>query len=254
MNVAAVDSRGLWGGSFEVSYVDAAGAAHRGVLGELWDVAFERVAQARRFPSYRGQRNFTGSYLAATSGATVGFESWVERDVAMQLDFDPAVVGFASQPFALWWRSGRRERRHVPDYFARLADGTGLVVDVRPDSLVRPEDEVVFAVTEAACAEVGWEFWRTAGPGSVFTANLHWLAGYRWPRCFRPDIAERLVEVFDKPSPLMAGACRVGDRIAVLPVLYHLLWRHVLDAADLRETVLGPGTVVCVSGRMVEAR
>lgn len=252
MSVAAVDSGGLWGSGFEVSYVDAFGAAHRGALGELWDVPFERVSQARRFPSYRGQRNFTGSYLAATSGTVVGFESWVERDVAMLLDFDPEVVGFAAQPFVLSWRSGRRERRHVPDYFARLADGTGLVVDVRPDSLVQPEDEVVFAVTEAACAEVGWEFWRTGGPGSVFTANLHWLAGYKWPRCFRLEVAERLIEVFSEPSPLMAGACRVGDRIAVLPVLYHLLWRHVLVAADLRETVLGPGTVVGVSGRTVE--
>lgn len=47
MNVAAVDPSGLWGAGFEVSYVDAAGAAHRGAVGELWDVPFERVSQAR---------------------------------------------------------------------------------------------------------------------------------------------------------------------------------------------------------------
>ncbi|HEY4377874.1 MAG TPA: hypothetical protein VGM93_11985, partial [Acidimicrobiales bacterium] len=36
----------------------------------------------------------------------VGYESWVERDAAMALDFDPAVVALASQPFRLAWTDG----------------------------------------------------------------------------------------------------------------------------------------------------
>ncbi|GGV08337.1 hypothetical protein GCM10010182_29570 [Actinomadura cremea] len=57
--------------------------------------------------------------------AEAGFESWLERDHAMLLDFDPQVVGFASQPFWLrWWdEAARRERSHAPDSFARPADG-----------------------------------------------------------------------------------------------------------------------------------
>ena len=30
------------------------------------------------------------------------------------------------------------------------------------------------------------------------------------------------------PTPLMAGTAAAGDPIAVLPVLFHLLWRGVL--------------------------
>lgn len=33
----------------------------------------------------------------------MGFESWLERDHVMLLDFDAAVVGIASQPFRLFW-------------------------------------------------------------------------------------------------------------------------------------------------------
>ena len=40
------------------------------------------------------------------------------------------------------------------------------------------------------------------------------------------------MDVFTGPVPLMPGAAEAGDPIAVLPVLFHLLWRHVL-AADL---------------------
>jgi hypothetical protein len=39
-------------------------------------------------------------------------------------------------------------------------------------------------------------------------------------------------EIFAEPAPLMAGAAAAGDPMAVLPVLFHLMWRHAL-AADL---------------------
>jgi hypothetical protein len=47
-------------------------------------------------------------------------------------------VGFFSrllvaQPFWLRWRDDAdRSRRHAPDLFARMADGSGVVIDVRP--------------------------------------------------------------------------------------------------------------------------
>ena len=75
-------------------------------------------------------------------------------------------------------------------------------------------------------------------------ANVRWLARYRHPRCGgREDLIVRLLEVFAQPTPLFAGADRVGDRLLVLPVLYHLLWRQVL-VADLRTALLGPSTLV----------
>jgi hypothetical protein len=45
-------------------------------------------------PAYNGQRNFPGLWWSATMGRHVGFESWLERDHAMLLDFDPRVVAF----------------------------------------------------------------------------------------------------------------------------------------------------------------
>src|SRR5690348_8361396 len=112
-----------------VEFVDGTGRLCRRPLSEAWATPFERAAPVRSFPSFRGQVNFTGLYYAATMDAHVGFESWLERDVAMTLDFDPEVVAFASQPFWLSWAEDGEERRHSPDFFARLADGTGMVID-----------------------------------------------------------------------------------------------------------------------------
>jgi hypothetical protein len=44
----------------------------------------------------------------------------------MMMDFDPEVTGLSSQPFWLHWHDGRRPRKHAPDFFDRLADGTGV--------------------------------------------------------------------------------------------------------------------------------
>ena len=59
----------------------------------------------------------------------------------MLMDFDPDVRAVSSQPFWLRWRDGRgKSRRHAPDFFAGKADGTGVVVDVRPDDRVPERD------------------------------------------------------------------------------------------------------------------
>ena len=43
----------------------------------------------------------------------------------------------------------------APGYFARLADGTALVVDAGPAAMVKPKDAAKFEVTAVACAAVG---------------------------------------------------------------------------------------------------
>jgi hypothetical protein len=229
--------------SFEVVFIDETGTQRREPLSACWDVPFERAKPSRSFPSFKGQKNFPGLWWSATMGEHVGYESWVERDVAMLLDSDPEIVGFSAQPFWLLWSGERGERKHAPDFFARRTDGTGVVIDVRPDDRVDPEAAEVFEVAASACSEAGREFRRTGAPPAVLTANVRWLAGYRNPRCHRPEIADALIERFAAPMPLFTGAAAVGDRLVVLPVLYHLLWRQVL-VVDLAAAPLSPGSLI----------
>jgi len=232
-------------GDFSLEYVDGRGELHSGPLEVMWSTRFEAAGQVRTFPSYRGQRNFPGWYWAATSGELVGFESWVELGHLMRLDSDPDVVAIASQPFRLSWRPGDRARRvsHTPDYFVRRRDGTAVVLDVRPDDRIEPEDAVKFAAMAAACAVVGWDFERVGVLDPVLAANLRWLSGYRHPRVRREPVAAGLRAVFARPQGLLAGARTVGDPIAVLPVLFHLVWCREL-AVDLEAGLLSAATTV----------
>lgn len=233
---------------FDVEFMELDGRIRRGPLRSLWCVPFERVPPVRSFPSYKGQRNFPGWYYASTMDAHVGFESWLERDHAIGLDHDVDVVGFSSQPFWLCWGSESGRRRHAPDFFARTADGSGVVIDVRADEQIAPADEESFSVMGMACQAVGWEFRRVGAVDALLARNLRWLSRYRHRR-FRgvAPIPELLVEAFACPGPLLAGAAVAGDTLATLPVLFHLMWRQVL-IADLTQAALGPATPVHAAG------
>jgi hypothetical protein len=228
---------------FQIAFVDVSGSRHQEPLATGWAGRFEHGYPVRRFPSRQGQRNFPGLWWSATTGEHVGFESWLEREHVMLLDFDPAVVAFSSQPFWLLWHDGKRRRRHAPDFFARLDDGSGLVMDVRADDQIPADDAEVFEVTARACDSVGWAFRRVGNPDPVLAANVRWLAGYRHPRCSDNEVAALLAQAFMRPAPLLEGVQAVGDPIAVLPVAYHLLWTRVLRA-DLSTAPLGRSSLI----------
>jgi hypothetical protein len=89
------------------------GASAREGPGVGASVAFDLVPLCRRSRcTWAAQLHRL--WFSATSGAHVGFESWLERDHLTLLDFDPLVVGMASQPFWLCGKTaagGGRTRR-----------------------------------------------------------------------------------------------------------------------------------------------
>ncbi|MEQ4305527.1 TnsA-like heteromeric transposase endonuclease subunit [Plantactinospora sp. B6F1] len=181
------------GCGFEVGYLTEDGAEHRMGVADAWGIRFESCRPARVFPQYKGQRHLPGRWWSATMGGHVGYESWLERDHLMLLDFDPVVVAVASQPFWLFWTTEQgKARSHAPDYFARLADGGALVLDCRPVERIKPRDAAAFAATAEACEQVGWRYQVAGATDVIVTRNVRWLAGYRHPRHDLPAVAARL--------------------------------------------------------------
>lgn len=241
--VDTVDDRGCRASGLELEFREAGGGLRREALRVCVAEPLEDALPVRPFHFEKGGVSFAGWWWLATTGRHVGFESWLERDHLTLMDFDPDVIAVAAQPFWLHWRDeAGKPRRHAPDYFARRRDGCGVVVDVRPDDRIPARDAEAFAVTSAACEMAGWEFHRVGVVGPVLMANVRWLSRYRHDRCRVPRLAAELLAVFGECRELFAGVSLVGDRLAVLPVAYHLLWRGALSC-DLAVR-LGPGTLV----------
>ncbi|MEU5941020.1 TnsA-like heteromeric transposase endonuclease subunit [Micromonospora sp. NPDC047548] len=94
---------------------------------------------------------------------------------------------------------------------------------------------------------MGWRFRRVGELDAVFAANLRWLAGYRHPRCLHRGRAANLLRIFAVSTELMEGVRRVGDPIAVLPTLFHLLWRQALRT-DLAASPLSSASLIHTDG------
>jgi hypothetical protein len=228
---------------FEIGWVNVEGVEVGMALAAAAAVPFDCGMAVRRFRSRKGQRHLSGLWWCATTGGHVGFESWLERDHLMLLDFDAAVVGIGSQPFWLSWvDEGGTRVRHVPDYFARCVDGSSVVVDCRPAERRTARDVAKFEATAAACTQLGWDYRLVGAVDRTVVAKVRWLAGYRHPRHDLPAVGTSLLAVFETPKPLMSGARAVGDPIAVLPTLFHLLWRGDLTV-DV-SNILHPETLV----------
>ena len=233
-------------GGFAVGFVDEDGVERRVSLDGGASEPFERGRPVRSFPSFRGQRNWPGMWWSATTREHVGYESWLERDHAMLLDFDSEVVAYAPQPFWLFFTDAGQRRRHAPDFFARRRDGSALVIDCRPDNRIKPRDSRAFEATARACVSVGWEYQRLGVLDPVLAGNVRWLSGYRHPRFADPQLVARLRAVFAVPGPLMGGAELAGPVLSVLPVLFHLMWHQQLETQ--MDKPLGEASIVRAVG------
>jgi hypothetical protein len=101
-------------GEFDIEAVAEDGTRRRVPLASATRIPLADMTPARRIKARKGQRNLPGRWWSATDGRHVGYESWLERDQVMWLDWDQTVTGIASQPFRLWWTA--REGKTLPGW------------------------------------------------------------------------------------------------------------------------------------------
>lgn len=120
----------------------------------------------------------SGSFESAKLGRAVSFESHLEMRILLRLERSDLVAWYQEQPLAVAYRFDGEARRYFPDVFVALADGRGLLAEIKP--LWQVALSVNRAKADAArqlAHERGWG-WVT-------------IAGTRTDR----DLAERVVSV-----------------------------------------------------------
>ncbi|MEU8156124.1 TnsA-like heteromeric transposase endonuclease subunit [Micromonospora sp. NPDC048986] len=242
-HAAALGQGRVAAGQVDVSFVGDDGQDRREPLDQCWMRPFEAARPIDATRSKRGAKGFAGLWWFATTADHVGYESWLQRDHVMAWDFDPTVMALVSRPLRLTWQRDDKTVTHTPDFFARLRDGTAVVIEVRSQRRRGRGEQPMVEPIVYACQQVGWTVWRVDVMDPVRTANLRWLSGYRHPRCLDARWTASLLRVFAEGAALMDGARQVGDPIAVLPTLFHLLWRQLLHT-DLDAAPIGAESLV----------
>src|SRR5215813_5165886 len=96
-------------GEFDIEAVAEDGTRRKVPLASATRTPFADMTPVRRIKARKGQRHLPGRWWSATDGRHIGYESWLERDQLMSLDWDRAVTGTASQPFRLRWTTEEGE-------------------------------------------------------------------------------------------------------------------------------------------------
>lgn len=205
------------------------------ITADLLSVPLENANMARRYGAYQGKRNYEGLWWSSTNHGHVPFESLLERDYLLWADWDPRVVRVAAQPIALLWpKDTPHHHSHVPDYFVRLKDGTGALVDVKTPKGLSTHARDQLALTEAVCQEVGWGYEVFTGLPANEADNLRWLAGYRQDRNVAAgDDAAAIHDAFANGAALGVGVAAAARATGTLEAVlrantYHMLFTHKL--------------------------
>jgi hypothetical protein len=211
-------------GPFEVCVTDGRDEVS-GFLADLPLDVLRRCVPVRSPGVYQRQRHMPGRWFSTTAGRFLEYESLLERDWMLLMDFDWAVEWICEQPLRFCYRLDGRLASHVPDLLVWRA-GRPELCDVKTEA--RLEDPGFLAQVEAtgrACAEAGIAYRVLSEPDRQLLANVRWLAGFREPPADPDNERSRmLVELIRGASTgcaLLAGAV---EPAFARPVLMNLLW------------------------------
>ncbi|MHB8695477.1 MAG: TnsA-like heteromeric transposase endonuclease subunit [Solirubrobacteraceae bacterium] len=246
---SAVGSEFVVTGPFEAR-VRVGGEQVRGCLADM-SLALLRGCEPVRSPgAYQRQRHMPGRWFSTTTGGFLEYESLLERDWMLLMDFDREVEWICEQPLRLRYVRDGRPASHVPDLLV-WRQGAPELCDVK--SQERVDDLMFRAQVEAtglACAGAGIGYRVLSEPEQQLLANVRWLAGFR-ERPADPD-GERARIL----TALAAGSCTVAELVSgarepmlARPVLMHLLWAS--DALVDLSTPIGEDSVVWARLRVV---
>jgi hypothetical protein len=226
-----------WEGRWEVSWRRGGTRADVPVR-DLGLVAAGGCAPWRHFPWRTGQRHRPGLQFLVSTGRHHGFESLEEQRFLLALDFAGGAADVVSQPFRLRAETAAGWREHIPDFLA-VTEGGVLLADVRPRSLIKDDDLVLFAATAEAALAAGWQYAAFCGWRPHVMATLDVLSSQRRPMEDRLGLVPQLLAAAGT-GPLrfddLAGAtsCPAVARAFAL----HLIWHRRLRI-DLAEPLAG---------------
>lgn len=94
---------------------------------------------ARKVVTRRGRR-FRGYFPSTKLGRMVAWESLLERDAILLLEFSPGVLSYQEQPTLVQYAHGTRVRDYYPDFELSLVNGKRVHIEVKTAyQLSKPE-------------------------------------------------------------------------------------------------------------------
>lgn len=179
---------------------------------------------------HKSQKHIPAYFWMSQLGELVWYESRLEMMCLKQIDFSVPLTGILPQPFVLHYFFEGKAHRHIPDYLVWCADGTRLLINVKPARYVNePHNQRAFRACVDLVRYINWSYSTQSEPPPALRANINWLAGYRrHPPGFELYATTLVKKAASQPTitELLNGA---GPPPFVLPVVFYLLWKRLIE-------------------------
>lgn len=107
--------------------------------------------------------SLSGQITSLKNNSIIKFESSLERDYSIILEFDHKVRNYLEQPIVIEYLSNEKKRRYTPDFFVREIDSkySGKIVEVKYTEELEKKKEVLepkFTAAKEFCKKNNLEF------------------------------------------------------------------------------------------------
>jgi hypothetical protein len=182
-----------------------------------------------REPSRRKARMTPcGWFFSRTIERALPYESALERDVLLALDFEPDVLDLRSQPFYVRAADRAGEEEMCPDLIAEVRSERRLVIDVKPEGkLLDPDVEARLARMMEVCELAGWEHRVRCEPAPAYLRDLRFLRGAA-AVSVPPQLRERILDRAGEGCRFSELTGPDDDACVMRPAALALIWEHRL--------------------------
>ena len=184
-----------------------------------------RLMHLRRTWAHRKQFHTPGFYYFSSLKKHVYYESYLESQILLHLDFTGDIQALVEQPFLL----SHANQNHIPDFICEHSSGEITLLNVKPAKFISKPDNIAdFALADAAAREAGWHHRVMTELNPYYIDNLQWLSAYRDEPYLLEVLTEQILNSLSQTKPLADVVRAVGDPYIVKPVVFHLLWHQRL--------------------------
>ena len=198
---------------------------------------------ARKIP--KNYRSVTGRFQSLKNDRAIAFESTLERDFFLSLEFDDSVEMYEEQPLTIKDEINGRVISYTPDCLVRHIDGTETLFEVKyVADLEKDAEELAprFAIAERYVREPNMEFRVVTELDirGITLENQRFIYGFSSPPKDFNNLKHDITKLLKNPLPmesLLSGLSTERMRQAVyIPAIWHLVFTGTL-CVDLKISI-----------------
>ena len=189
----------------------------------------------------RNHRTLTGFIHGDNSGMYSGFESSLERDALILIEFNPSIVSYLSQPKTFDYFHNNKHRKYTPDIFIEYSNGKKLYIEVKYREDLRKDWEILRPKFKAAIEELSddksarFKIWTENEIRTPLLKNATFLLPYRHRSFenYQLEMIKKVISRIDETNPedvIRICSSNLEARAEFLNTLWYALSNQIIKA------------------------